>query len=143
MKNKTLRFEPEPKPEDSRVISRRQFARTVTLAATTAALSPSVLAQQTKPPAEPTTATPVKPPEPQGQAPKLSEAAKKEVELKIQWIMDRYGAKLSEAQKTEIRKLVAQTQEPLETLRAFNVENWDEPATVLHFNDAPAQGGRR
>jgi hypothetical protein len=108
------------------------------MAAAAIALPTELAAQQQKPPSKPPSETPapVKPPETEG--PKLSEAAKKEVELKIQWVMERYGTRLSEAQKADVRKAVASTQEGLESLRAFAIENWDEPATVLHFNDVSA-----
>jgi predicted Zn-dependent protease len=129
-------------------LSRREFAMSAAMAAAAIALPTELAAQQQKPPSKPPAETPapVKPPETEG--PKLSEAAKKEVELKVQWVMDRYGARLSEAQKTDVRKAVASTQEGLESLRAFAIENWDEPATVLHFNDVNAsasagKGARR
>lgn len=113
-------------------ISRRDFAKSAAFAAAAAAL-PALAAQQDKEKQPPTTPSPEKPPEAEG--PKLSDAAKREVEGKVQWIMDRYGSRLSDSQKADIRKAVASTQEGLESLRAFPIENWDEPATVLHFND--------
>jgi hypothetical protein len=120
--------------------SRRQFALSAALAAAAMTLPGELGAQEQKPPATPPeTPAPVKPPE--TEALKLSEAAKKEVELKIQWVMDRYGARLSESQKADVRKALASTQEGLESLRAFAIENWDEPATVLHFNDASTSAG--
>jgi hypothetical protein len=119
-------------------MSRREFTLTATLAAAAVAAVPAdMLGQQQKPP---TTPAPAKPPEPEG--PKLSDAARREVELKVQSIMDKYGAKLNDAQKADVRKLAAQTQEGLESLRAFPIDNWDEPAAVLHFNDSPAKGAR-
>lgn len=116
-------------------MSRREFALSATLAAAAAIVPVDVLAQEQKPPATPADA---KPPEPQ-EGPKLSDAAKREVDLKVQLILDRHGARLDDAQKADVRKMVAQTQEGLETLRAYPVENWDEPATVLHFNDVRPQ----
>lgn len=117
-----------------------------TLAAVGLAVPVELAAQQEPPASPPETPAPVKPPETEG--PKLSEAAKKEVELKVQWVMDRYGARLSESQKADVRKALASTQEGLDSLRAFAIENWDEPATVLHFNDvnantSTAKGARR
>lgn len=120
-------------------ISRREFAFSVAMAAAGAAFPATAAAQQEKPPITP---APVRPPEPE--APKLSDEAKREVELKNQAIMDRHGSRLSESQKADVRKLMAQTQEGLETLRAFPIENGDEPATILHFNDvAPVVTGAR
>jgi hypothetical protein len=127
------------KNPDRERISRREFTISAALTAACVALPVQLPAQQEKPPATPAEA---KPPQPH-EEPKLSDAAKKEVELKAQSIMDRYGSKLSDSQKADIRKALAQTQEGLETLRAYPIENWDEPATVLHFNDAPATGARR
>jgi len=121
-------------------MSRREFAVTATMAAAAITLPVEAIAQQEKPPAP--TPSPVKPPE--STTPKLSEAAKREVEQKVQWIIDRYGAKLSDSHKADIRKYTASTQEGLEALRAFAIDNADEPATILHFNDgAPASKGAR
>jgi hypothetical protein len=112
-------------------MSRREFTFSAALAAAGLTLPAGLAAQQEKPPA--TTPAPVKPPE---EGPKLSEAAKREVELKVQWVMDRYGARLSESQKADVRKALSSTQEGLEALRAFAIENWDEPASVLHFDES-------
>lgn len=123
-------------------MSRREFTVSAALAAAGLTLPAELAAQQEKPPAP--APTPVKPPE---EGPKLSDAAKREVELKVQWILDRYGAKLSDSQKADVRKSVNSTQEGLEALRAFAIENWDEPATVLHFDEggshAMPSGARR
>jgi hypothetical protein len=129
------------RPRARQEMSRREFTVSAALAAAGLTLPTELAAQQGKPAA--TTPAPVKPPE---EGPKLSEAAKREVELKVQWIMDRYGERLNDSQKADVRKAVNSTQEGLETLRAFVIENWDEPATVLHFDEtgpATQSGVRR
>jgi hypothetical protein len=62
----------------------------------------------------------------------LSPAAEAEVESKIQSILQKYGSRLNETQKTDIRRLVKEGQKPLERLRAYALENSDAPALVLH-----------
>ncbi len=119
-------------PDDTRRISRRQFARSAALASAAAALPGKVFAQ-----AEKTTATPVKPPAEEG--PQLSPAARAEAEQKIQWILQRYGSRLSDAEKPDIRRLVLQGQKSLEDMRAFPLDNGDAPALVLKFTGEPQQ----
>jgi len=65
--------------------------------------------------------------------PKLSAEGQAEVDAKIAEILRRYGDRLSDAQKKDIRRLVREGQEPLETLRKYPLANNDEPATVLHL----------
>jgi hypothetical protein len=54
-----------------------------------------------------------------------------EVESRIQSILTQYGSRFSEAQKTDLRRLAAEAQAPLDRLRAFAVENGDGPALYL------------
>jgi hypothetical protein len=63
----------------------------------------------------------------------LSPAAEAEVESKIQFILQKYGSRLNETQKTDIRRLVKEGQKPLEKLRAYALENSDAPALVLRL----------
>ena len=109
-----------------RVFSRRTFTRGAALAAAAAALPVDLLPQTQLPPA--TTPASEKPAD---QTPKLSAESQAEAEAKIQNILRKYGSRLSDAEKTDLRKLVLSAQEPLEKLRAFPLENWDEPALVL------------
>ena len=74
--------------------------------------------------------------------PKLSAEAQAEVEAKIAEILRRYGERLSDAQRTDIRRLVREAQEPLETLRRYKLANSDEPATVLHLARAEERAPR-
>jgi hypothetical protein len=126
MKNK------KASPGPATNISRREFARRAALAAAGAAIMPGSLAPA--------------PLTPQGTAEgnKLSPAAQAEVELKIQAIFRKYGERLNDAQKTDIRRLVTEGQKPLQALRAYHTENWDQPATVLRiFPEASVETRRR
>jgi hypothetical protein len=83
------------------------------------------------------------PPEPLGrsaeaqgaalQGEKLSPDGQDEVQLKIQSILRKHGDRLSEAQKADIRRLVAEGQKPLEVLRAFPLDNSDQPGNILRL----------
>ena len=129
-----VRHENKPEPN----LSRREFARRTALAATTAVIAPgALLAQETAPkPA----ASPAKPPE---TTTELSPELKAEGELKYQWAIQKYGSRLSDAQRQDIHRLIMEGQKPLAAFRAFPLDNADQPATVLKFTDAedPANGG--
>jgi hypothetical protein len=71
----------------------------------------------------------------------LSPAAEAEVESKIQFILQKYGSRLNETQKTDIRRLVKEGQKPLEKLRAYALENSDAPELVLRLE--PAKNRRK
>jgi hypothetical protein len=122
---------PAQDSEDSHRLSRREFARRAALAATTALVVPGTLLSQgaAPKPAAPSNA----PPQP---ATPLSPALQAEGELKYQWIIENYGSRLSDAEKKDVHRLVMEGQKPLAALRAFPLENSDQPATVLKFTDA-------
>jgi hypothetical protein len=106
--------------------SRRDFARSAALAAATAAVLPhDLLAQQEKAAAKP----PEKPPE----KPKLSPELQAEAEARIQNLLRKYGDRLTDDQKAEVRKNITEGMSGVEKLRAFPLDNADEPATVLHM----------
>lgn len=63
---------------------------------------------------------------------KLSPAAQAEVEMKASSLFRKYGNRLNDEQKTDIRRILAETQDGLEKMRAFVLENSDQPATVFH-----------
>jgi hypothetical protein len=124
---------PKESPEtcefDSK-LSRREFARQAALAATTAVVVPStLLSQETAPKPNP---APGAPPQP---ATQLSPALQAEGELKYQWIIQNYGSRLTDAEKTDVHRLVMEGQKPLAAFRAFPLDNADQPATVLKFTD--------
>lgn len=62
---------------------------------------------------------------------KLSPDSQAEVEMKCAAIFRKYGGKLSEEQKADIRRILAEGQEGLEKMRAFVLANSDQPATVF------------
>jgi hypothetical protein len=99
-------------------MSRRDFARAAALAAATAAL-PQSASVQASASAQATSA----------QAPQLSPAG----EAQLQTILARYGKRLSDDQKTEVKRLVIQAQKTSETLRSLPLDNSDEPAMTFHI----------
>jgi hypothetical protein len=105
-------------------ISRREFARRAAMVSAAASLAPANLLGS-----EP----PSPPPLPQqvSNGPKLSAESQVEVESRIRSILALYGSRLSETQKTDIRRLAAEAQPPLDRLRAYAVENGDGPALYL------------
>src|SRR6476661_8349002 len=72
---------------------------------------------------------------------KLSASAQAEVEMKVASIFRKYGDRLSDEQKTDIRRIMAESQEGLEKMRAFKVENSDQPADSFHAYRAEAKPG--
>lgn len=109
-------------------ISRREFARRAALGAAAAAGAASQLLSPEVTAAHP---LPALPPTPIPEEPKLSPEARAEAEQKISAVLRKYGARLSDEQKADVRRLLLEGQGPLEQLRAFPLENSDEPATVL------------
>jgi hypothetical protein len=62
---------------------------------------------------------------------KLSASAQAEVEMKVASIFRKYGDRLSDEQKSDIRRIMAETQDGLEKMRAFRLENGDQPADAF------------
>lgn len=46
-------------------------------------------------------------------------------------LVSKYGARLSEEQKTDVRRLIDQGLKSIVTLRSFQLDNSDEPANVF------------
>ncbi len=109
-------------------LGRRRFTFGAAAAATTALILPVEAITQTPSPSSSPT-----PLEQQAQAAmaKLSPQAQAEVKMKVSDIFRRYGDKLSPEQKADIRKVMAETQDGLEKMRAFSLDNGDQPATVF------------
>jgi hypothetical protein len=105
-------------------ISRREFARRAAFVSAAATLTPSNLLGAES------VAAPLPAQQP-ANAPKLSPEGKVEVEARIQSIFAQYGSRLSEAQKSDIRRLATEAQPPLDRLRAFATENGDGPGLYL------------
>jgi hypothetical protein len=113
-------------------ITRRSFARNAALAAATIAVLPADAFSQAAAPAPPPAPAPEAPP-------KLSAASQAEVEARVQGVMRQFGDRLSDAQKTEVRRLITLGQKSVEELRALPLSISDEPATILKLR----QGGKR
>lgn len=54
-----------------------------------------------------------------------------EIDAKVEAILRKYGERLSEAQKADIRRLVTEGQKPLARMRAFALDNADQPGNVM------------
>jgi hypothetical protein len=114
------------------LLGRRQFALGAAAAATTAliskgnALPADLLAQ---------TATTSENPSPEEKIraamAKLSAKAQAEVEMKVASIFRKYGDRLNDEQKIDIHRIMAESQEGLEKMRAFKLENGDQPADAF------------
>lgn len=110
-------------------LDRRRFTLGVAAAATAAFIHPgealaAVHAQQPAPPASLQEQA-------QKALAKLAPAAQAEVEMKAGSLFRKYGTRLSDEQKADIRRILAETQDGLEKMRAFVLENGDQPATVF------------
>ena len=103
-------------------ISRREFARRAALASAAASLSPAELLSEAS----------VAPPAPQTPSEsKLSPESQAEMESRVQAVFTQYGSRLSDAQKTDLRRLAADGQAALDRLRAYPTDNGDGPALYL------------
>ena len=100
-------------------LSRRDFARVAAVTAATAALPIA-----SKAAAEPMVAEMIE----GTQASQLSPAA----EAQYQAILAKYGKRLSDEQKTDLKRLITLAQKTSDALRAFPLENSDEPAMIFH-----------
>jgi hypothetical protein len=114
------------------LLGRRQFALGAAVAATTAlipkgnALPVDLLAQT------PVNGVDSSPEEKTRTAlAKLSAKAQAEVEMKVVSIFRKYGDRLSDEQKSDIHRIMAESQEGLEKMRAFKLENGDQPADAF------------
>jgi hypothetical protein len=50
-----------------------------------------------------------------------------EVEARINWIVGKYGARLSEEQRNDIRRLITSGQAGIDAMRAFLLDNSAQP----------------
>ena len=68
-----------------------------------------------------------------GDAPQTAEASgsihNPEVEARINWISTKYGDRLSDEQRADIRRILSGGQSGVESMRAFPLGNDDAPAT--------------
>ncbi len=98
-------------------MSRRDFARTVGVAAGAALLPARAHADEKQPK-----------PAPSAPAPPLSAASQAEADARVQLIVARHGGRLSAAERADLARLSHDTQETLDKLRAFTLDVDDEPA---------------
>ena len=105
-------------------ISRRSFAFDAVVIATAAAVSPMLIAQTEPAPPKTTPAQPKPPDSP----PALSAASQAEVDARVQWIVNKYGAHLNDEQRADVRRLVGGGQSGVDTMRKFDLDNGTGPA---------------
>jgi hypothetical protein len=115
------------------LLDRRQFALGAAAAVTTALIHPGeTLAQTTDSTAELDKKT-------REAMAKLSPAARGEVEAKVANLFRKYGDRLSDEQKADIRRIMAESQDGFEKMRAFTLENGDQPADAFRAYRSEAQ----
>lgn len=107
-------------------ISRREFARRAALVSAAASLSPAELLARESAAA---VTLPFQTPSPSG--PKLSPESQAEMESRLQAVFTQYGSRLSDAQRSDLRRIAADGQAALDRLRAFPTDNGDGPALYL------------
>jgi hypothetical protein len=128
-------------------ISRREFAKRAAIASAAASIVPAVAgasaatkalasgAAQAAPDPKNTHATGIfaaaAPTQQPANTPKLSTESQAEAEARYQSILNQYGKRLSEEQKTDLRRLCYVAQPPLDRLRAYNLANGDAAALYL------------
>lgn len=113
------------------LLGRRQFALSAAAAATTALIPkgnalPFDALEQTAVSGDPSVEGKTR-----AAMAKLSASAQAEVEMKVASIYRKYGDRLSDEQKADIRRIMAESQDGLEKMRAFKLENGDQPADAF------------
>jgi hypothetical protein len=119
-----------PKSTLTGPITRRSFTVGAAAAATAALLPGREAYAQSTTPAQ-------SKPDPMA---KLSPGARAEVEMKVGEIFRKYGSRLSDEQKADIRKVMAETQDGLEKMRSYALANGDQPATAFKYTEEKADG---
>ena len=105
-------------------ISRRQFARRAALLSASASLVPAgnMFGESLQtPPASQTAPA----------HPNLSAESQAEAEARYQQILSQYGSRFSAEEKASLREMNLVTQESLDKVRAFALQNGDAPALYL------------
>lgn len=117
------------------LLDRRQFALGAAAAVTTALIHPGeAIAQESGSVAELDKKT-------REAMAKLTPSGRAEVEMKVASIFRKYGERLSDEQKADIRRIMAESQDGLEKLRAFALQNGDQPADAFHAWRSEGQDG--
>lgn len=107
-------------------ISRREFARRAAFVSAAASLSPAELLTRES------TASATQPLQaPASGGPKLSPESQAEMESRLQAVFTQYGSRLSDAQKSDLRRIAADGQATLDRLRAYPTDYGDGPALYL------------
>src|SRR5947209_16557616 len=109
------------------LLGRRQFAFGAAAAATTALLPGNVLAGDLAQ----TAADKSLDDKARAAMAKLTASAQAEVEMKVASIFRKYGEHLSDEQKADIRRIMAESQEGMERMRAIHLENSDQPTDTF------------
>jgi len=106
-------------------ISRRKFAQAATVAAAGAVMMPGVAIAQTE--ESKSTASPP------SSSPPLTSAEEAEADARTDAILRKYGARMTDAEKADVRRQVREGQKSLTEFRAFPLANADAPAVVLNI----------
>lgn len=112
------------------LLGRRQFALGAAAAATGALLPGDLLAQATAGADQPADTQSLDK-KTRAAMSKLSPSAQAEVEMKVASIFRKYGDRLNDEQKADIHRIMAESQDGLEKMRAFKLENGDQPADAF------------
>ena len=107
-------------------ISRREFTRRAAFVSAAVSLSPAELLTR-----ESASSVAQPPQTPAPGVPKLSPESQAEMESRIQAVFTKYGSRLSDAQKSDLRRIAAEGQAALDRLRSFPTDNSDGPALYL------------
>jgi hypothetical protein len=110
-------------------ISRREFALRAALASAAVSIAPmDALALATAAPISSETLASAQ--EPSSTA-ELLAASQAEADARLQSILGQFGSRFSDEQKADLKRLCGVTQNQLDRLRAFTLENGDGPALYL------------
>jgi hypothetical protein len=147
----------------SKRISRREFARRAAVASAVASIAPAAAhasaaigsqaagAAQAAPDPKTVHATGIfaaaAPAQQPANTPKLSAESQAEAEARHQSILNQYGKRFSDEQKTDLRRLCYVAQPPLDRLRAYDLANGDAAALYLkplvEHDKNPFEGTRK
>jgi hypothetical protein len=124
-----MRMTSDETRDQGKALSRRDFARQVATIAAAAVAAPAALVAEPEQKAGAHTAPAAAEPPREGHPP-LPPADRAEVAAKYDAMIARYGSRLTDEQKTQARQALEFMQRALEPLRAFPLENGDEPAEM-------------
>jgi hypothetical protein len=108
-------------------ISRREFALRVALASTAVSIAPVDALATAAPISSDTSASAQQP----SNATDLPADSQAEADARLQSILGQFGSRFSDEQKADLKRLCGLTQNQLDRLRAFSLENGDGPALYL------------